>query len=111
MWSLSLYFIISKLLPYLVPDVPLGLLALVRELGSERDLFALALLHLLLRGLLDPLEFFLQCRGVTALELTLRRVTKVDKFVSSLSMRSVSATLANPGKSCIETAPPSGLLA
>ena len=29
----------------------------------------------------------------------------------SLSMRSVSATLAHPGKSCIETAPPSGLLA
>ena len=58
----------SHFCTYLVPDVPLGLLALVRELGSERDLFALALLHRLLRGLLDPLELFLQCRGVTALE-------------------------------------------
>ena len=58
----------SHFCTYLVPDVPLGLLALVRELGSERDLFALALLHRLLRGLLDPLELFLQRRGVTALE-------------------------------------------
>ena len=48
--------------PHLVPDVPLGLLALVRELGSEGDLVHLALLHLLLRRLLDPLELLLQGR-------------------------------------------------
>ena len=50
----------NKVCPHLVPDVPLGLLALVRELAGEGDLVHRALLHLLVHGLLDPLELFLR---------------------------------------------------
>ena len=57
--------------PHLVPAVPLGLLALVRELGSEGDLDHLALLHLLLRRLLDPLELLLQGRFEKGVKLRL----------------------------------------
>ncbi len=45
---------------YLVPAIPLGLLALVGQLAREADLVDSARLHLLVHRLLDPFELFLK---------------------------------------------------